>query len=151
MRSDYCTRKEREQQRERLLQLEQSKEQVTKIKTDAAAKNQEHERAIDEQIQAAGMIDPPDQEKLKRNTEACKQYILLRLKDPDSAKFDSVIRLGTALKGYDRDSGQSFPAIAYTTSVNAKNSYGGYVGFKSYTCYFDLKEQEVRGLLSPIN
>ena len=62
-----------------------------------------------------------------------KQFVLERLKDPDSAKF----KFGTeeATREILQESFASpTPILVWQTkvNVNAKNSYGGYVGFKPY-------------------
>lgn len=132
------------------------KEDVARKKADEIAqknravsrqKDEEEKREIENDVAAAGKVAEPAAAVLAGNKEKCTASIKGRLKDPDSAKFTDVIRLSQAVVGLDIDTGIKFPGIAYTTSVNAKNSYGGYVGYKTYTCYFDLSEIRIRGLL----
>ena len=52
-----------------------------------------------------------------------KQQILDRLRDPDSAKFKAVT---VAVVGGD---------VIYCGQINAKNAYGGYVGYKWFYSY----------------
>lgn len=52
-----------------------------------------------------------------------KQWVAGMMKDPDSAQFDAVKTIGE---------GRDMLACG---KVNAKNSYGGYSGFKSFMLY----------------
>ncbi|MBC7860285.1 MAG: hypothetical protein H7Z39_16250 [Burkholderiaceae bacterium] len=58
---------------------------------------------------------------LKQGPEKARNAVLAMLKDADSAKFRNVRSVGDGL--------------FVCGEVNAKNSYGGYVGFKKF--YFD--------------
>lgn len=116
----------------------------------AAEKQQaEADQELERKVSIIGRVEEPSAQVLAKNKEACTALIKTKLKDPYSAQFTDVTRLSSALVGYDSATGRKFPAIAYSTRVNAKNSYGGYVGDKTYVCYFDLKEDGILGLLSP--
>ncbi|OKO99494.1 hypothetical protein [Xenorhabdus eapokensis] len=54
------------------------------------------------------------------------------LKDPDSAKFDSFYRPSGESDGY------------VCGMVNAKNSYGGYIGKKTYYVYIETKDGKLK-------
>lgn len=54
------------------------------------------------------------------------------LKDPDSAKFESFYKSSGELDGY------------VCGSVNAKNSYGGYTGKKSYYVYIEVENKKIK-------
>jgi hypothetical protein len=59
------------------------------------------------------------------------------LKDPESARF----RFGTPTRAYSNKGliyggGIAFVGHAVTVHINARNSYGGYTGFKEYTALF---------------
>ncbi len=64
--------------------------------------------------------------------ERCSKAIKDRLKDPDSLKVGdvtgpiatSIVYEGTAIMAYE-----------FIFSINAKNSYGGYVGNRMWVCY----------------
>lgn len=58
----------------------------------------------------------------------CKETIIDQLKDPESARFGTVTAGAEQLQ----DDGSRVWEVAGT--VNAKNSYGGYVGSKPFTC-----------------
>ncbi|MBA5234749.1 hypothetical protein H2Y56_21960 [Pectobacterium aroidearum] len=58
--------------------------------------------------------------------EKIKQYFESRLKDPDSAKY----RFSEPRKAF-TEATRHF-AYVVPVAVNAKNSYGGYTGFKMY-------------------
>lgn len=61
-------------------------------------------------------------------------------KDPESVRISNVRRTGfTTIKLHDT----SIMAVGYTAEVNAKNSYGGYVGRKPALCYLDQTESRV--------
>jgi hypothetical protein len=61
-------------------------------------------------------------------------YLLRRLRDPDSAQF----RFGAISKSWYRQSIFHPTKFAWELpmEVNAKNSFGGYVGFKPHAAYF---------------
>lgn len=64
--------------------------------------------------------------------EIAKNIVLKQLKDPESAKFEewSAPRRDIIQQGF----ASPVPILVWITSVNvnAKNSYGGYVGFQPY-------------------
>lgn len=94
-----------------------------------------------EQVEAIDYGPPPT------NYEArVKTLISLSLKDPDSAQF----KFSEPFKGYTRKaplSGGGIKTAGWIVRVfvNAKNSYGGYVGFREYQFLFkdDKYVQEV--------
>lgn len=76
------------------------------------------------------MPDDVNREKVKLDSDQVEQVkTLVRdgLKDPESAKFGDAI-YGTKPIGEDE-------VDSYCGEVNAKNSYGGYVGEKSFATY----------------
>jgi hypothetical protein len=85
---------------------------------------------------------PPSEGVISTNKAACEAAIKLRLKDPESARFKSILRMGTFM-GY-RD-GKTYPYVKYAAAVNAKNSYGAYAGETNWQCSFDASES---GLMS---
>lgn len=78
----------------------------------------------------------------KRVIDKCQQSIIDDFKDPDSAKFgdDWRAQVDTRPLGPDGRRQDGFLPLPgdrlfmASGSVNAKNSFGGYVGYKSYTC-----------------
>lgn len=84
-----------------------------------------------EEVGRANIGPVPDQ-------RACELVILgcldRTLKDPQSA----IVRFGTLQKGCYRATQFSAPKFAWRlrASVNAKNSFGGYVGAQPYDYYF---------------
>lgn len=84
--------------------------------------------------------------------ESCQGWAKEDLKDPDSARFgnDWKAQPGTPstlspLKGYDPAKGHKLYRV--TGSLNAKNSFGGYVGSKPILCnvYFDPSDESANG------
>lgn len=69
---------------------------------------------------------------LARGRPACEAAIRDRLKDPESARFTPPDM------GLLKD-GQLFMTI----KVNAKNSYGGYVGAKTWACWLNARTFKV--------
>jgi hypothetical protein len=60
-----------------------------------------------------------------------KQFVLARLKDPESARFEFAPQKRDAIpKGF----ASPTPILVWTSTVrvNAKNSFGGYAGFHTY-------------------
>ena len=55
------------------------------------------------------------------------------LKDPESARY----KFGTPVKAYSEALNDSWKGWAVPVSINAKNSYGGYGGYKTYYIPFD--------------
>lgn len=80
---------------------------------------------------------PPPAEKIATNLATCERTVRASLKDPDSAKIDPLGRVGP---DYQYLMGERVAGVNYAISVNAKNSYGGYTGFKTYICGFDATE-----------
>lgn len=61
-----------------------------------------------------------------------RAYILSSLKDPDSAQFrNGDLRKGWVRDGLLRGGAYHFGWI-YSVDVNAKNSFGGYVGYQKH-------------------
>lgn len=57
--------------------------------------------------------------------ESAKRQVKLRLKDPSSAQFDDV-------KFYPSDAPRENPHGAVCGKVNAKNSFGAYIGYRRF-------------------
>jgi len=61
-----------------------------------------------------------------------KNLMATQLKDPESAKYD----FGYPKKGYSQDGWAAGGAVHFgyivPVKINAKNSYGGYTGYKQY-------------------
>lgn len=92
-------------------------------------------------------LGPPTQEELanadygtpitqERAERLAKDFLSRRLKDPYSAQY----QWGTVSKGWIRNAPIHGGGLVFgyklDVSVNAKNSYGGYVGFKPYIFIF---------------
>jgi hypothetical protein len=93
-------------------------------------------------------IVPTDAEQA-RNAEKCADSIRYKLKDPDSMRESRrPIRIAEPTIQMTEN---GMAAWSYAVGVNAKNSYGGYTGSKSWVCLFDLDEKTVLGVeqLSP--
>ena len=87
-----------------------------------------------------------DLELLRRVATLCKAETTnwLLFKDPGSLQFEE----NAHPTGQDVVMSEKYAhakAIRMFMRINAKNSYGGYVGFKSYTCYTDQKGEKVLG------
>ncbi|WP_409693651.1 hypothetical protein [Limnobacter sp.] len=76
--------------------------------------------------------EPPLEEKISKVVE---EAVKLKLKDPDSAQFRNVYvkKILTEENSY-----------AVCGELNAKNSMGGYVGFKPFLAFASTKENEVK-------
>ena len=80
----------------------------------------------------------------KAKTDTIKEYFSVVLKDPDSANY----KFGSPVKAY-CNKGLAFGGkLAWTGwvlpfSINAKNSYGGYTGFKGYYARLDNNGQPI--------
>lgn len=72
---------------------------------------------------------------LQRGRLACEAAIKGRLKDPESARFTPPDM------GLLKD-GQLFISI----KVNARNSYGGYVGSRAWACWLNARTLKVEEL-----
>lgn len=97
----------------------------------------------DDDIARADVGNPPNQ---VASEVAMKVGISMRLKDPDSAVF----RIGKMHKAvYAKpDTGEARFAWALEALVNAKNSFGGYTGYKLHAWYF-VNEKLVAVLRPP--
>lgn len=81
---------------------------------------------------------PASAEMIEAARKMCESSIAAQLKDPDSAKF------GSPLRGELRRTAAGNVLRDYYFSVNARNSFGGYTGVKSWTCSLDPAESSVR-------
>jgi len=83
----------------------------------------------------------PKGEELEKRKRQCVEMLKggVQWKDPDSVKISDVTRIGTgtSLKM------DGSTVIRYAAQVNAKNSYGGYTGYKLAVCEFDLAEKSI--------
>lgn len=86
-----------------------------------------------EELASADYGLPIDQANAESQAEA---FFLGVLKDPDSAQY----QWNPVYKGYYRDAPILGGALTWgyllEGGVNAKNSYGGYTGYKAYTFVF---------------
>lgn len=98
---------------------EEGKAAVERERLTAEKERAEKEAAELEAIEAERRAE---KEKQMTFVEGSKKKITVRLKDPDSAKFDSL-RILTHMQTGKR---------TLCGTVNAKNSYGGYVGSKGF-------------------
>lgn len=78
---------------------------------------------------------PASPETVAAAKAACVAAVRAKLKDPDSLKLGAVERRGT---WYAYVGDQRVPARAYAVNANARNSYGGYTGERTYLCSMDL-------------
>lgn len=97
---------------------------------------------VQKQIDAMPPSVPPSSEVIEANKKRCLARVMAMLKDPESARVSEVSRAPGPAPDYEAARGW-FPSVAYTLSVNAKNSYGGYTGSKPWLCSFDLSEKEL--------
>ena len=81
--------------------------------------------------------NPPGAPVIEANKALCQQAILGTLKDPDSAKITNLSRHGNRNNYF---GGKWVAGPAYSADVNAKNSYGGYVGTRYWSCVFTPDE-----------
>ncbi len=87
-----------------------------------------------------------DVELLRRVAALCKAETTnwLSFKDPGSLQFEEDAQPS----GQEATMSSKYAhakAVRMFMRINAKNSYGGYVGFKSYICYTDQKGEKVLG------
>lgn len=67
-------------------------------------------------------------------------------KDPESVRITNVRRTGfTTIPLH----GTTIMAVHYMADVNARNSYGGYVGRRLAACYLDQSETRVLKVFTP--
>lgn len=107
----------------------------------------EEEDRLKAELDALRGRPKPDDATIKANFDRCESAIKLRLKDPMSAVFEQRHRLQEPMITPNPKAGKKVLAHAYLVSVNAKNSFGGYVGFKGYTCYFNVEEDAILFIL----
>ncbi len=86
-----------------------------------------------EQLSQADYGTPISQPEAEQQAKA---WLKLHLKDPGSAQYD----WGEVTKGWARhapiDGGKLLFGYNLTAQINAKNSFGGYNGYKPYQFYF---------------
>ncbi len=89
-------------------------------------------RENERQRMAAAAQDDAD-----RYVERARRVVTLSLKDPDSAKFENVRYVGRfdMKTGKHADASSEMPIYVVCGWVNAKNSFGGYTGFKPFGVY----------------
>lgn len=123
--------------------------QATENRAAAKKADEDNKSRLQRQIDDYSPLREPDPVKLARNHDACKSAIRAKLKDPESAKFDPLIRAnkGGVFLEVSSILGTTFQdmraGVLYSTMVNAKNSYGGYTGQKLASCIFDLAEEKI--------
>lgn len=81
-------------------------------------------------------------DRVQRMKTQCEMLLrqLPAWKDKDSLKFDGFFRGKATTLAVD---GQSVMVVEYLTRVNAKNSYGAYVGEKPAICYANIGETRI--------
>ena len=88
---------------------------------------------------------PPDMPALpgveNQAKQLCVSALMAQLKDPESARVREIHRSRT--DSWPLDNGSRRPVRYYWMTVNAKNSYGGYAGDKSYRCAMTIDEGAV--------
>lgn len=122
----------------------QSAAEENKQATEKKAKEERDEwnkRAVDKIS-----LTIPDPALVDENKKTCVNQVTYLLKDPESARFGNVLRIGAEL---DTQHGMSIPSVWYSVMVNAKNSYGGYTGSKSFICVFSTDEKKFMRAWSP--
>jgi hypothetical protein len=109
-----------------------------KAKEERDERNKKALDGINLTIPAPALVD--------ENKKTCVSQVTYLLKDPESARFGNVVRMGAEL---DSQHGMLTPSVWYTVMVNAKNSYGGYTGSKSFICVFSTDEKKFMRAWSP--
>lgn len=122
------------------LSAEEERRQALNKKT-----KEETDERNKKEIASLNLVTPPDA-LVEENKKVCLANITAALKDPESAKFGKVIRMGAEL---DTRYETLTPSIMYTVMVNAKNGYGGYTGSKPYLCVFSTDEKRFVRVWSP--
>lgn len=79
--------------------------------------------------------------------EIVKAYVSQQLKDPESARFTDFKPLAKDLKLVDIKNRVAILGYSTCVNVNAKNSYGGYVGEKRY--WLLIRDGKIIDSLSP--
>lgn len=120
----------------------QAEKKLRDIETKAKQQREEANAELLKRIN----LSVPDTALVEENKKVCLANITAALKDPESARFGKVTRMGAEL---DTRYGISTPSIMYTTMVNAKNSYGGYTGSKVHLCVFSTDEKRFVRAWSP--
>ena len=78
--------------------------------------------------------DEPERKLRGSIVDAIKAYVSSEFKDPDSAKFLDVQLYTSSMELVSATKGPSLHTISYAVcgKVNAKNSYGAYVGYRQF-------------------
>lgn len=79
-----------------------------------------------------------------KDAAQCRAHLQRTLKDAESARFDPDVKDIGVLKWFGASGEMPGRAIAF--NVNAKNSYGGYTGWKLMVCYLSLDRATVLGV-----
>lgn len=95
--------------------------------------------AVTLSVSGCGSKEPSLEEKI---IQLAQEEVKLNLKDPDSAQFRNVVLKEDTTKpeNIDKNIGLQ-PNVC--GEVNAKNSMGGYVGFKPFLVYVQIKNDEI--------
>jgi ABC-type multidrug transport system fused ATPase/permease subunit len=102
------------QEKERIAQIAVEKLEQERVRLSEARELQEQNEKKEQEEQLKKLSRDTDEKKI----EDLKKIIRSTLKDPDSSQFRELFL--------------NFSKTALCGEVNAKNSYGGYVGFRSF-------------------
>ena len=108
--------------------LDSAATKAMQISEEKASRNKQTLAEIDRQSSDPILIEA--------NKKQCVRQVTYQLKDPESARFGEPLRIGALM-----DQFMGRPAMSYSVSVNAKNSYGGYTGSKIWFCSFSPDEK----------
>lgn len=93
-------------------------------------------------LSGCGPKTPPEPSLEEKIIQRAQEEVRLNLKDPDSAQFRNVVLKEDTTKPEDIDEDIGVqPKVC--GEVNAKNSMGGYVGFKPFYAYVRIKNNEI--------
>jgi len=70
--------------------------------------------------------------------DVCRTAFRASLKDPDTVQTDWKVEGGSVQTSVVDLDGRTVPALVWVLRANAKNSYGGYTGLRSYFCRTSL-------------
>lgn len=101
--------------------------------------------ALDKWQRKAAVIPdtPPSTATIEKSKSLCTKAVIDQMKDPESAKVTDIQRVGA--QEVELAGGTWAVRIVYRMNVNAKNSYGGYVGKTPWKCDFLQGEKELKG------
>lgn len=116
---------------------EARRNRAAKIKSDMESQV----AAATKQVADFGPVKTPSKEKMQRNETLCKKYIAAQMKDPESATFQNIRRDASARAEPGPGLDAWHAGIRYAFEVNARNGFGGYVGYRAGMCVFDLQEE----------